>query len=154
MPPRLSRDFTGHTLIEVLVALVIVTVVLGVSAPRLVAPSNVERTSEPGRVQAFVFRARSVAATTGTTVTVSWDGRAGVLRSSVGDSLAIAGRLQPLAVSDVESIQATATRYQSVRITFGPTGRTQGGGFVVLADGQGAWRLVLDPWTGASRVAY
>lgn len=149
-----SSESAGQTLIEMLVVLVILTVVLAVSAPRLVTLSHGRGDVDPVGVQRFVARARATAASTGTTVTLSWDAGTRMLRSSAGDSIAVVARLKPLVANGEREAGMAAAGGNPVRITISPSGRTQGTGFAVLVNDQISWRLVLDPWTGNSHVSH
>jgi prepilin-type N-terminal cleavage/methylation domain-containing protein len=142
----------GFTLVELLVALVIIGMIAAVAVPALSARGGAAATAK--QLVSLYGVAREVAISRGASAEAVLDLSSGALViATVGrpGRPADTVRRAALALSPSVRLASSAARLGPARVTFDPLGRARGDD-VVIADGKGRHRVVTDPWTGAARV--
>jgi type II secretion system protein H len=143
----------GFTLVELLVALVIIGMIAGVAVPTLRGRGG--STTEAAKELASIYEtAREIAITRGRATLAEVDLARGSYRvltehqpGRPTDTL----RRGTLALPGNASLSSRSARGGLARMSFDPLGRAHGDD-VVLADGKSRHQVVTDPWTGDARV--
>ena len=149
-----SRLRPGFTLVELLVALVIIGMIATVAVPALRARGG--STTDAAKELASIYETtREIAITRRRGAVAEIDlarGSYRVLTEHEAGRPSDTLRRGTLALPGDARVSSRSARGGRARMNFDPLGRAHGDD-VVLVDGKGRYQVVADPWTGSARVA-